>query len=66
MHASFRLPAVLLVIILSSPAAAQPAEYRLEPMPESLSPRFSDDEIEILAVMDLRRRPGYWRKRLRK
>ena len=25
-----------------------------------------DDEIEILAVMDLRRRPGYWRKRLRK
>jgi toxin ParE1/3/4 len=25
-----------------------------------------ENELEVLAVMDLRRKPGYWRKRLRK
>lgn len=39
--------------------------YRLNRFPYGLFYRLaSEDEIEILAVADLRRRPGYWKDRL--
>jgi plasmid stabilization system protein ParE len=39
--------------------------YQIHRFPYGLFYRIVIDEVEIVAVADLRRRPGYWRNRLR-
>ena len=46
--------------------AAGVRRYRIRRFPYGLFYRvLAEDEVEIVAVADLRRRPGYWRNRLR-
>lgn len=39
--------------------------YQIRRFPYGLFYRLIGNEVEIVAVADLRRRPGYWRNRLR-
>lgn len=46
------------------PDVAEVRRYRLHRFPYALIYRILADRCEIIAVMNLHRRPGYWRDRL--
>jgi len=50
----------------SGPAFAQNIRRRLLPrFPFAILYQLSGEELRVLAIMHLRRRPGYWKSRLR-
>ena len=56
--------------IAERPDAWQPLgnglrRYLLRRFPYGIVFRVHDDQVKVYAVMHLRRRPGYWRKRLK-